>query len=69
MKITVVVNEAGDIVAAHIPSGRSPAPTMAGFLPSEGHTVLDLDIPDDAVPTEQGPDFLENLKPYKERTG
>lgn len=69
MKITVVVNAAGDVVAAHVPSGRPPAPTLAGFLPSEGQEAVDLDIPDDAVPAEPGPDFLETLRSYRERGG
>ena len=40
---------------------------MTGFVPSEGQRVLDVDVPDDDVPSEPRPDFLNTLQVYKDR--
>ena len=76
MKITVVVNEAGQVIAAHVPvSSKGPSDSYAeeeegritGFVPSEGQDVLDLELPDEDVPSEPRPDFLNILQMYKDR--
>ena len=75
MKVTVVVNAAGQVIAALTPvSSEGPSESHAdeegaitGFIPSEGQEVLDLDLPDEDVPTEPGPDFLNTLQMYKDR--
>ena len=75
MKVTVVVNEAGQVIAAHVPvSSEGPSDSyaeeegrMTGFVPSEGQRVLDVDVPDDDVPSEPRPDFLNTLQVYKDR--
>ena len=76
MKITVVVNEVGQVIAAHVPvSSERPYDSDAedegritGFVPSEGQEVLDLEVPDDDVPSEPRPDFLNTLQTYKDRS-
>jgi hypothetical protein len=75
VKLTVVVNELGRVIAAHVPvssEGRSGSVAeeearMTGFVPTEGQRVLDLDVPDDDVPSEPAPDFLNTLQRYKDR--
>jgi hypothetical protein len=74
VKVTVVVNEAGEVIAAHVPvasergpdSYRDDAPTT-GFMPSEGQEVLDLDLPEEDAPGEPPADFLETLQRHKDR--
>jgi hypothetical protein len=73
MKITVVVDEAGKVIAAHVPldpEGHSDldqadAP-MAELVPSQGQKVLDLDLSDDDVPNVPPSDFLEQLQRRKD---
>jgi len=75
LKVTVVVNEAGQVMAAHVPvSSEGPSDSYAeeegritGFVPSEGQEVLELDIPDEDVPSEPRPEFLNTLQMYKDR--
>lgn len=71
-KITVLVNKENKIVAARVPSGSDSKyadgePPMTRFAPSEGEEVLDLDLPDEDVPSEPGPDFLETLQRFRAR--
>lgn len=74
MKVMVVVDEAGKVVAAHIPTapadeyeGEEPPPVVE-FVPSEGEEVLELELPDEDVAGEQGPEFLEVLQRHKDRS-
>jgi hypothetical protein len=75
VKITVVVNEVGQVIAAHVPvSSAGPSDSyadeegrMTGFVPSEGQQVLELDIPDEDAPSEPQADFLNTLQRYKDR--
>ena len=73
MKLTVVVNELGQVIAAHVP-GSPESPTesyeegrMTGFVPMEGQRVVDLEVSDDDVPSEPRSDFLNTLQTYKDR--
>jgi hypothetical protein len=72
-KVTVLVNDAGEVIASYIPPERrtvsftADEPPSAGLLASEGQEVLDLDLPDEEVPSEPGPDFLETLQRHKDR--
>lgn len=72
-KVTVLVNEAGEIIASYIPPERRPVsftadePPSGGLFASEGQEVLDLELPDEEVPFEPGPDFLETLQRFKDR--
>lgn len=73
MKITVVVDEAGKVIAAHVPldperssdSAHEDAP-IAELLPSPGQKVLDLDLAEDDVPNVPPPDFLAQLQHRKD---
>jgi hypothetical protein len=72
-KITVLIDEGGGIVASYIPPER-PAdastgdePPFGGLFASEGQQVLDLELPDEEVPTEPGPNFHETLQRYRDR--
>ena len=73
MKVTVVVNEAGKVIAAHVPldpessadSDTEDSPSV-GFLPGEGQDVVDLDLPDEDVPGEPPTDFLDTLQKHKD---
>jgi hypothetical protein len=74
VRVTVVVNAAGQVIAALIPVSSQGSESHAdeeggitGFVPSEGQDVVDLDLPDEDVPTEPGPDFLNTLQMYKDR--
>ena len=74
MKVTVVVDEAGKVIAAHVPidpeQGRdSEGSGNIGFLPVEGQEVLDLDVPEDHVPGEPPSDFLDTLQKHKDAAG
>jgi hypothetical protein len=66
MKITTLVNEAGNVIAALLPSadpqyGDEPA-GFVGITPSAGQTLREVDLPEDQVPSEPGPEFLETLQ-------
>ena len=71
MKVTVVLNEAGKVVAAHIQAAASDAsagdhtPNL-GFVTSQGEEVAELDLPDEEVPSDLQPEFLETLQRHKE---
>ena len=73
MKLTVVVNELGQVIAAHVPvspESRSESyeeGRMTGFVPMEGQRVMDLEVSDDDVPSEPRSDFLNTLQTYKDR--
>jgi hypothetical protein len=72
-KVTVLVDNAGKIIASYVPPERHSVPFTAdeppsgGLLASEGQEVLDLELPDDEVPAEPGADFLETLQRHKDR--
>jgi hypothetical protein len=74
VKVTVVVDKAGKVVAAHIPSAPpddyegGDEPPVIEFVPSEGEEVLDLDLPDEDIPSEAGPELLETLQRHKDRS-
>jgi hypothetical protein len=64
VKVTVVVDEAGKVVAAHIPTAppddyEGDEPPMIEFVPSEGEEVVELDIPDEDVASDPEPEVLE----------
>ena len=71
MKVTVLVNEAGKVVAAHVPSAVSDesaldqAP-MLGFVTSDGEEVAELELRGEEVPSEPEPEFLEILQRHKD---
>jgi hypothetical protein len=71
VKVTVVVNEAGKVVAAHVPfaitdtSAADEGPTL-GFVASEGEEVVELDLSDEEVPRDPEPEFLEFLQRRKD---
>jgi hypothetical protein len=73
VKVMVVVDQAGTVVAAHVPTAPSEpyegmeAP-IAEFVPSEGEEVIELELPDDALAGEPGPEILEVLQQQKDRT-
>jgi hypothetical protein len=71
MKIAVVLNEAGKVVAAHIPSGifdesAGDQPPTFGFVPADGEEVAELDLPDEEVPSDPELEFLEILQRHKD---
>jgi hypothetical protein len=72
-KVTVLVDEAGKIIASYIPPERrsvsftADEPPSAGLLASEGQEVIDLELTDEEVPSEPGTDFLEKLQRHKDR--
>jgi hypothetical protein len=66
MKIGILVNEAGDVIAALLPTeerryGEDP-PGKTRITPAEGQTLREVDIPDEMVPTVPGPEFGETLR-------
>jgi len=71
--VKVVVDEAGKVVASYIPPERrrvpftADEPPSAGLLASEGQEVIDLELPDEEVPSEPGPDFLETLQRHRDQ--
>jgi hypothetical protein len=73
MKVTVVVNDAGEVIAAHVPldaerlsdSEQGAAP-MVEVVARGGQKVLDLDLPADDVPSIPPPDFLERIQRVKD---
>jgi hypothetical protein len=71
-KVTVLVDEAGKVIASYIPPERrsisftADEPPSGGMLPSEGQEVLELEVADDEIPAEPGPDFLETLQRHKD---
>ena len=71
--VSILVDEAGKVIASYIPPERRATPFTAdeapssGLLASEGQEVIDLELPDDEVPSEPGPDFLETLQRHKDR--
>jgi hypothetical protein len=73
VKVTVVVDEAGKVVAAHIPTAppddyEGDEPPMIEFVPSEGEEVVELDIPDEDVASDPEPEVLEILQRHKDRS-
>ena len=74
MNVTVVVNELGQVIAAHVPASEEGDPgsgeegRMTGFVPMEGQRVIDLDVSEDDVPSEPRSDFLNTLQTYKDRS-
>ena len=74
MKVTVLIDASGKVIAAHVPVASERGPNsygedtlMTGFMPSEGQEVLELDLPDEDVPGEPPHDLLEKLQVYKDR--
>jgi hypothetical protein len=71
-KVTVLVDESGQVIASYIPPERRSVsytddePPSAGLLPAEGQEVLDLELADEEVPSEPGDDFLEKLQRHKD---
>jgi hypothetical protein len=71
MKVTVIVNKAGKVIAAYIPvdgeSGpESGAGVRVGFMPKEDQEVMDLDVPDEEVPRVPSDDLMEMLQRRKD---
>lgn len=69
MKVTVVLDAAGKVIAAHVPVAAESGPdsqvenqVTTGFMASEGQKVQDLDVPDVDVPGGPPDDFLEFLQ-------
>jgi hypothetical protein len=74
MKVTVVVNKAGKVIAAYVPVASESGPgshTEGGarveFAPSEDQELMDLDLPDEDIPSVPPPDFIEVLQRQKDR--
>ena len=71
-KVTVLVDEAGKIIASYVPPERrsvsftADEPPSAGLLPSEDEEVLELELADEEIPSEPGTDFLETLQRHKD---
>jgi hypothetical protein len=73
VRATVVVDEAGKVVAAHIPTApgdeyEGDEPAMFEFVPSEGEEVVEVDVPDEHVSSDLGPEFLDVLQQHKDRS-
>jgi hypothetical protein len=75
VKVTIVVNEAGKVIAAHVPMAPETPPdsaqaevdtTRTEIRPSEGQEVLQLEIPDEDVRSAPQPDFLDTLQRHKD---
>ena len=75
MKVTIVINGAGKVIAAHVPIAPETPPDFAQaevetikaeIRPSEGQEVLQLEIPDEHVPLRPEPDFLDTLQRHKD---
>ncbi len=68
MKITVVVDGTGQVIAAHVPVAAETGPTSAipehssSFVAHEGQRVVEMEIPDTDAPAVPGADFLESLQ-------
>jgi hypothetical protein len=73
MKVTVVVDEAGKVVAAHIPTAppedyKGDELPMSEFVPSEGDEIVELDVPDEDIATDaEATELLEILQRHKDR--
>jgi hypothetical protein len=71
VKITVVLNEAGKVIAAHVPVAGERGPEsspmerdapMTAFVPSAGQEVVEMDLAEGDVPFVPREDFLEDLQ-------
>ena len=74
MKVTVVVDEAGKVVAAHISTappddyGGDEQP-ISEFVPSEGEEIVELDLPDEDLASDaEATELLEILQRHKDRS-
>lgn len=74
MKVTVVVDEAGKVVAAHIPTApaddyKADELPMSEFVPSEGEEIVELDLPDEDIASDaEATELLEILQRHKDRS-
>jgi hypothetical protein len=74
VKATVVVDGAGKIVAAHIPSAApdyegDEVQPVAEFLPSEGEEIVELDLPDSDIASDaEAAEVLEMLQRHKDQS-
>jgi hypothetical protein len=72
MKVTVVVDESGRVIAAHVPVAPEGAPgdegatAMASLVAPEGHELMVLDVPGEDAPGEPPPDLLDRLQRHKD---
>jgi hypothetical protein len=72
MKVTVVVDESGKVIGAHVPvAPEGPkesegAGATVSLLPREGHTIIALDVPDEDAPAQPPHDLLERLQRHKD---
>jgi hypothetical protein len=72
VKVTAILDETGKVRAARIhtspPEGdpTDEAPTVR-FVLSEGEEEVELDVPDEEIPTDPGEEFLEALRQHSER--
>jgi hypothetical protein len=72
-KVSIVVDGDGKVVASYITPRLHEVPftpdetPSSGLLASEGQEVIDLELPDEEVPPEPGPDFLETLQRHKDQ--
>ena len=74
MKVTVVVDEAGKVVAAHIPTAppddyEGDELLMSEFVPSEGEEIVELDLPDEEIAGDaEATQLLQILQRHKDRS-
>jgi len=72
MKVTVVVDESGKVIAAHVPvAPEGPqeaegARATVSLTPPEGHTIMALDVPDEDAPAQPPHDLLDRLQRHKD---
>ena len=74
MKVTVVVDESGKVVAAHIPTAptddyKADELPMSEFVPSEDEEIVELDLPDEDIASDaEATELLEILQRHKDRS-
>jgi len=74
MRVTVVVDEAGKVVAAEVPSAlpddyEGDEPPVIEFVPSEGEEIVELDVPDDDIAGDaEATEIIEILLRHRDRS-
>ena len=73
MKVTVLIDKGGRVIAAHVPISPEASPEDARdggarvrmSAPDE-HRVMILDVPDEDAPGQPPPDLLDRLQRHKD---
>ena len=67
MKVTVVVDESGKVVAAHIPT--APTDDYEGDELPMSEEIVELDLPDEDIASDaEATELLEILQRHKDRS-